>query len=84
MSHYFGGAVVTIECPHCGTRMSDTVDHLGANAAVQCFECGSRLKVDGQQLKAALGQLAAAVNARMAERVRHDPRLEFLPVLVTH
>jgi predicted Zn finger-like uncharacterized protein len=75
MAQWFGGALVTIECPHCGSRKRATVDQLSSSAEVRCSGCGSKLRVNGQELSAALGQLAIALNARRHGCVKkgHNP-----------
>ncbi len=57
MADYFGGAVVTLECPECGTRKQCTVDQVRARADLSCVVCEYLLDVDGDELERALAHL---------------------------
>jgi ribosomal protein S27E len=63
MSTYLGGAVLTIECPECGNKMKQTVEYAQTSPELQCSECRSMLKLDGERLRLAVEQVDAAVKA---------------------
>jgi uncharacterized Zn finger protein len=70
MPERFGSAVLTIECPGCGNRMQETLSRLGTSPQVQCVECKSLLRVDGEQVRVALATLEAAAQAMLDGGVR--------------
>lgn len=63
MTHHFGDAIVTVECPDCGARMRRTVANLRLHARMRCSDCCSTISVDGEQLKDALDRFAVAYHA---------------------
>jgi hypothetical protein len=70
MPERFGGAVLTIECPACGTRMKETLSRLGSSPQLRCVSCESALQVDGAQVRLALATLEAAAQAMLDGGVR--------------
>lgn len=63
MSNPIGDAVLTVECPGCGNRMKHAVAYLQSSPELQCSECHSMLKIDGEHLRLAMEQVDAAINA---------------------
>lgn len=63
MSHQFGGAVVTLECPQCSSRTAETAARLWEGRQMSCVQCGVELTTDVDQLNVALAQVATAVHA---------------------
>lgn len=44
-------------CPQCGHKLSGTIGQLKRNPTLTCRGCGSAIKIDANQLRAAIDQV---------------------------